>query len=81
MGLMRAFWESGLRVPDDVSIVGFDDMAASAFLTPPLTSVRQDFSALGEACVEVLLALINHDAMPAPVLVPRLIVRASTRAR
>lgn len=47
LGLLWAIHESGRRVPDDVSVIGFDDIPEAAFLTPPLTTVRQDFTALG----------------------------------
>jgi DNA-binding LacI/PurR family transcriptional regulator len=67
-------------VPGDVSIVGFDDIPEAAFFAPPLTTVRQDFDALGrDAMAGVLSVLGDDDRMPAP-RVPDLVVRASTSA-
>ncbi|PZR51879.1 LacI family transcriptional regulator [Xylanimonas oleitrophica] len=54
-GLLRAFWEHGVRVPRDVSVVGFDDIEGSAYLVPALTTVRQPFAALGQAAMRTLL--------------------------
>ncbi|GAA2752403.1 substrate-binding domain-containing protein [Amnibacterium kyonggiense] len=79
LGLLAAFRDAGVRVPDDVSVVGFDDIPEAAFFAPPLTTLRQDFVALGHglmARVEGLLA--RQDVPPASPLVPELIVRAST---
>jgi DNA-binding LacI/PurR family transcriptional regulator len=79
LGLLRAFTEAGLRVPEDVSVVGFDDVEGAAHYLPPLTTVRQDFAALGERCVELLLGQLAHEQVPATALMaPELIVRAST---
>ena len=47
LGLLRALSEGGRRVPEDVSVVGFDDIPESAYFLPPLTTVRQDFGELG----------------------------------
>jgi DNA-binding LacI/PurR family transcriptional regulator len=44
LGAMRAFYENGVSVPDEISVVGFSDMPQSAFFQPPLTTVRQDFA-------------------------------------
>nr|WP_149204153.1 LacI family DNA-binding transcriptional regulator [Actinotalea subterranea] len=78
LGLLRAFAEHGVRVPDDVSVVGFDDVDGSAHFYPPLTTVRQDFTALGRRCMDILLAAIEGEH-PAPELIePRLVVRASS---
>ena len=56
LGMMRAFNEAGVRVPEDVSVVGFDDHEFARQFSPPLTTVRQDFKALGLRCLEVLLS-------------------------
>ncbi|MDR1768824.1 MAG: substrate-binding domain-containing protein, partial [Propionibacteriaceae bacterium] len=77
-GLLRAFAETGVRCPDDVSLVGFDDFLGTDQYTPPLTTVRQDFSLLGEVCVEMLLAQISGGPTPARSLVPELVIRKST---
>lgn len=76
IGVLRAFHERGLRVPDDVSVVGFDDVPEAGYLVPPLTTVRQDFGAVGRRSIEVLHAAIQGapDSPPTliqPVLVPR----------
>ena len=80
VGLMRALNEAGRRIPDDVSVVGFDDMPEAGFLSPPLTTVRQDFEQLGRRTVEMLLALVEEpqSAMDQERLEPLLVVRAST---
>jgi DNA-binding LacI/PurR family transcriptional regulator len=59
LGVIHAFREAGLHVPQDVSIVGFDDIPESAHFWPPLTTVRQDFGDLGTRCVTMLLGLIH----------------------
>lgn len=84
MGLLRAFWEHGLGVPEDVSIVGFDDVDGSGFLIPPLTTVRQPFAALGEAAMRALLEHWSGDGQHAEggvvaVIPPQLVVRDSSR--
>lgn len=55
IGLMKGFYESGVRVPEDISIMGFDDLDISAYLTPGLTTVRQEISLKGEHAVELLV--------------------------
>lgn len=55
LGLIRALTEAGRRVPRDVSVVGFDDVAESGYFLPPLTTVHQDFEELGRRCVDLLL--------------------------
>ncbi len=81
LGAMHALGERGLRVPEDVSVVGFDDVAEAMYFRPPLTTVRQDFNAMGRQSVEYLVSLINRPEMPPHqrVLKPQLIVRQSTR--
>ncbi len=82
LGALRALREHGLRVPEDVSIVGYDDMAEAAYFTPPLTTIRQNLSTLAHQSVAYLAAMIQDRAMPVQqrVLYPELIVRASTCA-
>ena len=62
IGVMRAMHEAGRSIPDDVSVVGFDDTPLSAFYIPALTTVRQDFAALGKACFAKLLAQLDENA-------------------
>ena len=82
LGLLRAFHERGKTVPQDVSIVGFDDIPDAGSFIPPLTTVHQDFAEVGRRCVQALLAQIrNEPAGPGTILVPtRLVLRASTAA-
>lgn len=79
LGVVRAFTEAGLSVPSDLSVVGFDDIDGVGFALPPLTTVRQDFAALGAACVQLLIAQLDGaESASRTVLTPELIVRAST---
>ena len=79
LGVVRGLSEQGLRVPDDVSVVGFDDLPDAKHFLPPLTTVRQDFAELGSLAVELLLGAIQRDVgIARAVIEPRLIVRAST---
>lgn len=82
VGLLHAFSESGIRVPEDVSVVGFDDNPESAHLIPPLTTIRQDFDELGRRIMSTLIALIEGTEPDVPTLTtPELIVRQSTAPR
>ena len=58
-GLLRALHEAGRRVPEDVSVVGFDGIAVGEFAYPPLTTVKQDFHAIGHELVDILLRQIR----------------------
>jgi len=84
IGLLRAVAEAGLRCPQDISVVGFDDIPLAAFAVAPLTTVRQDFDELGRAAVSELARLIgrspaaDHLPLPPASLTPQLVVRAST---
>lgn len=80
LGAISALYQSGRRVPQDVSIVGFDDIPEAAYLYPPLTTVRQDFSAVGRHCFELLIQQINarHRAIERVLLAPKMIMREST---
>ena len=87
LGFLRAAAEAGRRVPQDISVVGFDDVPEAAYFSPPLTTVRQDFSQVGERCVSMLIDAIDRSDDPvrqpepvvdaAPMVEPKLIVRDS----
>ncbi|MFT4280430.1 LacI family DNA-binding transcriptional regulator [Microbacterium sp.] len=81
IGLVSALRSRGLQVPDDVSVVGFDDVPEAPYLLPPLTTVRQDFRALGELIMQkVLVAVEEPDQLTEDTpLATHLIVRDSTR--
>ncbi|WP_017443773.1 LacI family DNA-binding transcriptional regulator [Gayadomonas joobiniege] len=79
IGVIKALQEAGLNVPNDVSVVGFDDLAVARFSLPPLTTVRQNTTLAGQMLVSNLLSLIDDipvDASSA-LLPPQLIVRGS----
>ncbi len=81
LGVLRAFREAGLSVPGQVAIAGFDDIPEAEFFAPPLTSVRQDFAAVGQASIRLLIDQLEGGSV-APdervVIEPRLIVRSSS---
>jgi DNA-binding LacI/PurR family transcriptional regulator len=60
LGLLRALGEAGRRVPDDISVVGFDDVPEAAYFIPPLTTVRQDFDEVGKRGMALLLAELDR---------------------
>lgn len=76
-GVLRALAEAGRRVPADVAVVGMDDVALAAYAVPPLTTVRQPFTAVGQAAVR---ALLLGDGAPV-VYAPELVVRRSCGVR
>lgn len=81
LGLLKALHERGRRVPEDLSVVGFDDVPEAAFFWPSLTTVRQDFSTLGRRAVELTLRALAGEEEPAfDLVVPEVVVRASTGA-
>ncbi len=83
MGTIRALHEAGLRVPQDVSVVGFDDIQSSSFQVPSLTTIRQPLQKMGGAAAQLLLKKLANEPIPEYVQVePELIIRESTaRAR
>lgn len=79
IGILRALTEQGLRVPDDVSLIGFDDIDFCQYTTPPLTTIRQDRVAMGRGAVQRLVAMIEGTEEATPLIIPtQLIVRKST---
>ena len=79
LGVMRALAEYGLRVPRDVSIVGFDDVPEAGFFSPPLTTVRQDFGEVGRQALNTLIDRMSGSMEPGlrVRIAPELIIRAS----
>jgi DNA-binding LacI/PurR family transcriptional regulator len=82
IGAIHAIERSGRRVPDDISVVGFDDIPEAAYLSVPLTTIRQDFDSITEQAMARLIAAITGTTPPAgsPLVPVRLAVRASTAA-
>jgi DNA-binding LacI/PurR family transcriptional regulator len=79
LGTMRAIRARGLRVPDDLSVTGFDDLFFAAYLEPPLTTVRQPMQRMGEMAMENLFKLMSGEESVAQIKVEaELIVRGST---
>jgi DNA-binding LacI/PurR family transcriptional regulator len=80
LGVLRALSERGVHVPEQMSVVGFDDVPESGYFLPPLTTVRLDFHGYGREAITTLLRAIEPDThRPAgPPEPPRLIVRGST---
>jgi LacI family transcriptional regulator len=82
MGAIRALREAKLRVPDDVSVVGFDDIQSAAYQNPALTTVRQPLREMGRIAAETLLRRIRHsgpDSHGGEIMVePKLMIRETT---
>ncbi|MBT0671072.1 LacI family DNA-binding transcriptional regulator [Novosphingobium profundi] len=78
LGAMSALRAAGRRVPEDVSVIGFDDLPAAAMTSPPLTTIAQDITSAGERLVDALLARIEEREPPSPLIATRLILREST---
>jgi DNA-binding LacI/PurR family transcriptional regulator len=80
LGLLRAVHESGRRIPESVSVVGFDDIPEAQYFMPPLTTVRQDFGEMGRSALRMLLDVMQGAGQPAARLTvaPELVVRRST---
>src|SRR3984885_11988538 len=80
LGAMRAFQEAGLRVPQDISVIGFDDIQGAAFSNPGLTTVRQPLADMGRLAAQTLLSRIEGATdCPAEIPIePELVLRQST---
>ncbi|MBD8012084.1 LacI family DNA-binding transcriptional regulator [Microbacterium sp. Re1] len=79
IGLIHGLHDRGFDVPGEISVVGFDDVPLARHFLPPLTTVRQDFQALGGAVVEMLRAAIEQRELPPYTRIPtELVVRDST---
>ncbi len=80
LGALRAIDEVGLRVPHDIAIIGYDDTDDSAFFSPPLTTIKQDFWLLGQTLVEQLINQLRHGKKASHTLIlpVELVVRSTT---
>jgi DNA-binding LacI/PurR family transcriptional regulator len=81
IGAIRALRDSGLSVPGDISVVGFDDILSAAYYTPSLTTVRQPLMEMGKRGAQVLLERIANREAPLPpeiIMAPELVIREST---
>ena len=82
IGLLQGLIQSGMRVPEDVAVVGYDDIDFAAAATVPITSIRQPRDRIGTEAVELLLAAVDGTAEPRQIVFqPELVVRGSTGAR
>lgn len=77
-GVRLALYRRGIRVPEDISLVGFDDIPSSAYTTPPLTTVRQPATEIGRAAAEAILKLMQAQPFDLPHFPMELIIREST---
>jgi LacI family transcriptional regulator len=81
IGAMKAFGQAGLKIPADISVIGFDDIAAASYVQPPLTTVASPKRLMGQVAIETLLALLKVElkGLPEMTKLPvNLVVRAST---
>lgn len=83
LGLLRALQQAGHRVPEDISVIGFDDIPEAEYFGPPLTTVRQDFDELGRRALRALIEIIGDPdaALPASADTPHLIIQPSLVVR
>ena len=80
IGAIHALQARGLRVPEDVAVVGFDDIAVARYSQPPLTTVRQNTKIAGELMVDTLVRSLRGEAVESQRLASELVVRGSSRA-
>jgi LacI family transcriptional regulator len=81
LGALHALHERGFRVPEDISVVGFDDNLEISFTEPPLTTIRQDYEAISRQSIQYLISLIENPRTPhfQQMIYPQLMVRKSTQ--
>lgn len=82
IGAIHAAWQRGLRVPHDLSVVGFDDIPVTRYLAPALTTVRQPITEMGRRTTAMLIDLLEGHRESSPIvdllLQPELVIRDST---
>jgi DNA-binding LacI/PurR family transcriptional regulator len=80
IGGMRALADAGKQVPDDISVVGFDDLPRAASFNPPLTTVQQNIREASDSLVRTIVGLIEGKDVESVQMQPKLIVRQSCGA-
>ena len=80
-GVIDECTQRGFRVPEDISVVGFDDLSIAATFDPPLTTIRQERNKIGKCAYVILNSLIHHISISKTLLRPKLIERESTARR
>jgi len=81
IGAMRALQQAGIRVPEDVSVVGFDDMPLAAYVSPALTTVQQNAETGAKGLVDGIVGLIEGHPVESTLMAPKLVIRASCGAK
>ncbi|MEE2002978.1 LacI family DNA-binding transcriptional regulator [Alkalimonas sp. MEB108] len=77
IGVMQGIQQRGLQVPDDIAVMGFDDIPVASYTTPPLSTIQQDTSLAGEMLVENLLRLVNNQPIETNQIEPKIVIRTS----
>jgi DNA-binding LacI/PurR family transcriptional regulator len=77
IGAIKALREQGYKIPEDIAVVGYDDIPISAFITPPLTTIQQNTSLAGKLLVENLIKLIHNEKVKDVLIPPKLMIRKS----
>jgi LacI family transcriptional regulator len=77
MGARLALYRRGIRVPDDISLIGMDDQTVSGYMTPPLTTIRQPATKIGEAAARAMINLLKNEPIEIPEFSATLIIRES----
>lgn len=80
LGVYKAFREEGVRIPEDVSIIGFDNVEFTAYLSPPLTTVAQPVRELGEKSADIVVNLLSGNRTNEPLFLPVALVRRASVA-
>lgn len=78
VGMLKACHKKELKVPDDISVVGYDNIALSRYVTPPLTTVQQPVIEMGREAALILIALMAGEQVEGQILSPNLVIREST---
>jgi DNA-binding LacI/PurR family transcriptional regulator len=82
LGAIRAFEENSIRIPQEISLVGFDDIPEAGFFHPPLSTIKQDFAALGRLSIQCLTAQVDQSrATPSTHTIPPFLIERESIAR